>query len=102
MNEAHIIACETVTASGIVSPVPCLVYSICGIGLANADNIYGVHNGQSSSDKRKFRLTANKYSADFRLYACPIFFSKGLYIDFDTNGEEVTVQFLEVLLPKEG
>lgn len=96
MDESRLITLKTVTASGKVSERPCLIYCICGIGIAQTSNVYGIHDGQTSGDKRRFRLVAGSYSADFRLYASPLYFTKGIYIDFTTNGEEVTVQYLEL------
>jgi len=96
MDEPRLISNDRVTASGCVSKGPCLLYSICGIGLAQASNVYTVYDGQTTGDKVKFRLVAGSYAADFRLYACPMCFTKGLYIDFTTNGEEVSFQILEL------
>lgn len=84
------------TATGVVSNVPCLVYSICGIGLAQASNVYTIYDGQNAEGKVKLRLTAGAYSSDFRRFEEPLYFAKGLYIAFTTNGEEVTVQYFEV------
>lgn len=96
MEESRIINTRRVTVSGLVTEKPCLVYSICGIGLAQASNVYGVHDGYSTSGEIEFRLVAGSYSADYRLFASPWYFAHGLYVDFTTNGEEVAIQFLEV------
>ncbi|KKM97800.1 hypothetical protein LCGC14_1164330 [marine sediment metagenome] len=96
MEESRLITLKTVTGSGEVSETPCLIYSICGIGIADAANVYGIHNGHGTSDTRRFRLVAGSYDADFRLFSPPVFFSKGLYVDFNTGGSEVTVQFLKL------
>lgn len=82
--------------SGLISSQPCLVYSICGIGIAQASNVYTIHDGQNVDGDIVMRLVAGVYSADFRLFASPLFFAKGLYVDFTTNGEEVFVQYLQV------
>lgn len=96
MDESRIIALETVTTSGLISDSPCLIHSICGIGIADASNVYSIYDGQSAAGDAKFRLVCGSYDSDFRLYAAPLFFSKGLYVEFTTNGEEVTVQLLKV------
>ncbi|KKN12993.1 hypothetical protein LCGC14_1010760 [marine sediment metagenome] len=93
MEESKLITLKTVTASGQVCNTPCLIHSICGIGIAGTTNVYGIHNGHGTSDPRKFRLVAGSYSADNRSFSPPAFFSKGLYVDFTTGGDEVTVQF---------
>lgn len=96
MSEARFVNIECVTASRVVSNTPCLIYSICGIGITEDSNVYGIHDGQTTEGERRMRLVAGSYSADFRLFASPLYFAKGLYVDFTTNGEEVFVQFLEL------
>lgn len=96
MNESHIITLGRPTASGVVCETPCLIHSICGIGIAQASNVYSVYDGQNTEGKLRFRLVAGSYQADFRLFAAPLYFHKGLYIEFTTNGEEVFVQYLEL------
>jgi hypothetical protein len=85
-----------VMASGVVCKGPCLVYSICGIGLAQTDNTYTIYDGQGTDGKHKWTLVAAAYQADFRLFAAPVLMAKGLYVDFTTHGEEVDVQYLEI------
>lgn len=96
MDESRLIQLGRVTASGILSNKPCLIYSICGIGLAETDNTYSIYDGSSSEGKLKMRMVAGAYAADFRLYAVPLFFSQGIYIDFTTHGEEIFAQILEL------
>lgn len=96
MEESRLINTRRVIASGLVTEKPCLVYSVCGIGIAETSNVYSVHDGYSIAGEVEFRLVAGSYSADYRLFAQPWFFAHGLYIDFTTNGEEVAIQFLEV------
>lgn len=96
MDGVRLISMGRPTASGLVSRQPCLVYSICGIGIAEDSNVYAIHDGQSVDGDIVMRLVAGSYSADFRLFASPLFFSKGLYVEFTTNGEEVFIQFLQV------
>jgi len=96
MDEARLIALGRPTASGIVSSKPCFVYSICGIGLAEASNVYTIHDGHNAEGKVIMRLVAGSYASDFRLYASPLYFSKGIYVAFTTNGEEVSIQYLEL------
>lgn len=96
MDESRLISLGRVTASGRVSERPCFVYSICGIGLAQASNVYTIYDGHSTAGKAMFRLVAGQYAADFRLFASPLYFANGLYVDFTTNGEEACIQFLEL------
>lgn len=96
MDEARLIALDRVTATGRVSEKPCLVHSICGIGIADTSNVYTIYDGQSSAGKPMMRLVAGSYASDFRLFASPLYFSKGIYVDFTTNGSEVVIQFMEL------
>lgn len=96
MDEARLVNLGKVLASGLISEKPCLIYSICGIGLADASNVYSIYDGSSTAGKLKFRLVAGSYASDFRLYASPLYFAKGIYVGFTTNGEEVTVQYLQL------
>ena len=101
MNEPRVIEFARATASKCLCQTPCFVYSICGIGLANTDNTYTIYNGQNAEGKLKMILVAGAYQADFRLYAVPLYFSKGFYVEFTTSGEELTVQLLELAEPKD-
>jgi len=96
MYESQIIKVERVTASVCLCKTPVFVYSICAIGLAQTDNTYKIYDGQNSEGKHKFTMVAGAYQADFRLFAAPVLFAKGLYIDFTTHGEEVAVQYMEI------
>lgn len=96
MDESRLISLERATASRIVSEKPCLVHSICGIGIADASNVYTIYDGQSAAGKVIMTLVAGSYDADFRLYAAPLYFTKGIYVEFTTNGSEVVVQFMEL------
>lgn len=98
MDGVRLISMARPTASGVVSKQPCLIYSICGIGIAQDSNVYTIHDGQTVDGDVVMRLVAASYSADFRLFASPLFFAKGLYVDFTTNGEEVFIQYLQVAL----
>lgn len=96
MDESRLISLARPVASGMVSDKPCLIYSICGIGISDNTNVYTIYDGSSTEGKVMMRLVAGSYSADFRLFAAPLYFHKGLYVDFTTNGSEVFVQYIEL------
>lgn len=96
MDESRLIALARVTASGRVSEKPCLIYSLCGIGVADATNVYTIYDGHGTNGDVIMRLVAVAYSSDFRLFAAPLYFSKGIFIDFTTNGSEVMIQLMEL------
>lgn len=96
MDEARLISFERATASRIVSEKPCLVHSICGIGIAIEANVYTIYDGQGTGGDIIMRLVAGTYSSDFRLFAAPLYFSKGIYVEFTTGGSEVVIQFMQL------
>lgn len=96
MDESRLITLARPTASGRVSDKPCLIHSVCGIGIASTSNVYTIYDGSDNTGKVMMRLVAGSYSSDFRLFAAPLYFGRGIYIDFTTNGEEVVLQFMEL------
>jgi hypothetical protein len=96
MDEPRLIRTPRQTATGAISKKPGFLYSICGIGIAETSNVYTIYDGHSTAGEVKMRLVAGSYDSDFRLFACPMYFTQGLYVEFTTNGEEVTVQYLEL------
>ena len=98
MDEARLIRLDRVTGSGRVADTPCFIYSVCGIGIAQSSNVYAIYDGQSTGGDLRFRLVAGTYASDFRLFASPLYFAKGIYIDFVTNGEEVVIQYLQLAM----
>ncbi len=96
MDESRLISFDRVTETGRVSETPCLIHSICGIGIAQTSNVYTIYDGQSNAGKVMMRLVAAGYASDFRLFAAPLYFSKGIYVEFTTNGEEVVIQYMQL------
>lgn len=96
MDESRLIDLVRATETCVVSNGPCLVYSLCGIGIADSSNVYTIYDGQTTNGKLIMTLVAASYSSDFRLFASPLFFAKGLYVVFVTNGEEVSIQMMRL------
>ena len=96
MDEVQLVKTERIVASGIFTKSPCLIYCISGLGVTEATNVFTVYNGTNTSGENKFRLACIAYSSDFRLFASPLFFPKGLYVEFTTNGTEVFAQYMDV------
>lgn len=84
------------TASGIVFRRPCVIFSIGCIGTGAATNVFKLYNGFDTADRQVMTLGGIQYAPDFRNFSMPMFMSKGVYIDFTTNGTECIVQFAEV------
>ncbi len=96
MDEARLVKLEKISASGLFTDRPCLVYSLCGVGVADATNVFTVYDGHNTTGRDIMRLVSIAYSSDFRLFASPLFFAKGLYVEFTTNGAEFFAQFMEL------
>jgi len=82
-------------ASGQAFDRPCLIYSLCGLGLATTTNRIGLYDGFSTSDRQIMTLVGTQYLADFRSFPCPLYIKRGLYVDFATNADEFFVQLFE-------
>lgn len=87
---------KRLTTSGLVFRKPCVIFSICCIGTGASTNVFKLYNGFSTADRQVMTLGGIQYVPDFRNYSMPLFMSKGVYIDFTTNGTECLVQFAEV------
>ena len=87
---------ERLSASGQAVLKPCFVYSLCGLGIAQTTNQINIYDGFSTSDRHIMSLVGTKYYADFRVFPCPIFFTKGIYVSFATNASECFIQFDEI------
>ena len=83
------------TASGQAFDRPCLIYSLCGLGLATATNEIDLYDGFSTSDKQIMSLVGTQYLSDFRSFPCPLYLKRGLYVNFTTNSDEFFVQLFE-------
>jgi hypothetical protein len=87
---------ERVTASRVVSPTPCLLFSVAlasdGVGEADA----GIYNGQGLGDELLYDLFAVDEAMDSLIFPYPVYLSKGLYIAIGTNVASVTVQYRRV------
>lgn len=96
MDDVRSLRIERLTGSGSFTKRPCLVYSLCGIGVADSTNVYTIHDGFGTNDRVIMRLVSIAYTPDFRPFYIPLYFAKGLYVDFTTNGVEVFAQYLEI------
>ena len=82
--------------SGLVTGRACYVFALCGIGVTAATNVFGVYDGFSTSDRQIMILAGIGHTPDFRSFPTPLFFAKGVYIDFSTNGTSFFIQYAEV------
>ncbi len=96
MDEGRIVKFEKLTASGQFTDKPCLVYSLTGIGVADATNVFTVYDGYNNAGKNIMRLVTIAYTPDVRPFSPALYFAKGLYVEFTTNGAEFFAQFMEL------
>lgn len=96
MEEARLITLGRRTTSGQVTDRACLVYSICGIGTGAATNVFNVFDGFDTGGKQIMTLAGVQYQPDFRPFSPPLYFAKGVYVEFATNGTECFIQYLEI------
>ena len=82
-------------ASGVVYDKACLVFSLCGVGIANATNQITIYDGFGTNDKKIMTLVGAAYESDFRRFDSPLFFAKGIYADFTTNADEFFAQVFD-------
>lgn len=81
------------TASKLVCDKPCWLYSIIFTAGSSNQNIYIVRDGFSIADKAKINKDIYKYNTVPVVFQYPMRFNKGLYIEFNTNGYRVFVQY---------
>ena len=83
-------------ASGLLTDRACYIFAMCGIGIDAAANVFNVYDGFNTSDRQIMTLGGIQYQPDFRSFSTPLFFAKGVYIDFTTNGSSFFIQYAEV------
>lgn len=96
MDDIRLIKLGRRTTSGQVCDRPCFVYSFSGVGSATVNNLIEVYDGFGTDGKLIFTFVTIPYACDFRSFSVPIFFSKGIYVEFVEYGEEFFAQYLEV------
>ena len=96
MDEMLLTKIDRHVASGLITDRACLVFSACAIGTSAATNILNLFDGFSTSDRQVMTFAGIRYQPDFRNFNPPLFFGKGAYIEFATNGTEFFIQFAEI------
>ncbi|KKN36646.1 hypothetical protein LCGC14_0771690 [marine sediment metagenome] len=84
-----------IVASGLITDRSCYVFAVCGIGVSAATNRFNLYDGFSMGDRLIMTLGGIQYQSDFRSFPTPLFFAKGVYIAFITNGTSFFVQYAE-------
>lgn len=85
---------KRLTASGIICPKGCWVYSLIGNDYDSDNSLMNVHNSHDTTGEIKLDLAGSKYGSDIVIFNIPVYFSKGIYVKFDTNGYSCFAQFV--------
>lgn len=96
MEEMLLTKTDRHVASGLITDRACLVFSACAIGTSAATNIFNLFDGFSTGDKQIMTFAGIRYQSDFRNFNPPLYFAKGAYIEFATNGTEFFMQYAEI------
>jgi len=84
------------TASGIVSKAPCLIYSITGNNNGTSGGYIMIYDGENTSEPVITKLGHVKFDSRQLRFEPPLKTKRGLYIDFTSQTESVLVCFAEL------
>ena len=84
---------EYFTKSSVVSKTPCFVVSIFACSGETTSKYLKLYNGVNNSATLLMTLYASKFDNIIVILEEPLYFDKGLYIEFETNIEAATIQF---------
>jgi len=87
------ISAVRVAATGLVSSVPCRLYSLDMIGAQGQFANAIIYNGRNTNGERLIDLRSSAYEQDKRKYNPPINLTRGMYIVFDGNVTSVLVRY---------
>ena len=87
------IVTELVTADKLVTANPCRLYSFIAVGLADATNLYYLRDGDTVAADIKVTVATIAYTTVPAVFAEPVRFKHGLFVQFATNGAYVFVQY---------
>lgn len=85
---------KRITASGLICDRPCWVYSMIGNDYDSASSLMNVHNGRDTGGEIKLDLSGTTYGSDIVVFNIPVYFSKGVYVNFASNGYSCFAQFI--------
>lgn len=85
---------ERITASGLLCDRPCWLYSLIGNDYANTESLMNVYNGRDTGGIIVLDLSGSKYGSDIVIFNIPVYFPKGVYVNFTTNGYSCFAQFI--------
>ena len=80
-------------ASGQVNDLETILFSAHLVADSGGTATAIIYDGQSASDKPIVDLSAPLSSVDRRFFIPPLYFSRGLYVDFGSHVTSVLLQF---------
>jgi len=83
-----------ITSSGLICDRPCWVFSLIGNDYSNTYSLMNVHNGRSTAGTIILDLAGNSNGSDIVVFNQPVYFTKGVYVEFSSNGYSCFVQFV--------
>ncbi len=81
------------TGDGLVTPTPCNVHAILQTPTINVRGTIRVYDGSSASDPLIATLVSYVTQTSTYVFTPPLHCLRGLYIDFVTTNDEVTVLY---------
>jgi len=82
-----------VTASALISEVPCRLYSVVLTTLAAGANNVTLHDGHSTAGETKFYMSGTQYTTTPMVFKHPVRFNRGLYYNVVTGTVYATFQY---------
>ncbi|GAI35041.1 unnamed protein product [marine sediment metagenome] len=87
------IKCEYFSGSCVVSKKPCWIYSIIATEVTTAVKAVTLRNGRLVTSPIKLKGQSSAYDAFIAIFQVPIYFSNGLYLQFEVGLDSVTLQY---------
>lgn len=91
--EANKLISKLFSTEGLVIPKPCWLCSIIIFPAEVLSSLIRVYDGWNTTGKIILDLSGNQYKADIVILRHPIFFGKGVFVEFVSNGYCYFVQY---------
>lgn len=84
---------EYLTASGLVCAKPCWLFAVIAGSTQTTAKVLTIRDGSVVTDDIKMKLYCSVYNNPAVVFAMPVYFKKGLYLEFATNVDFAFVQY---------
>lgn len=95
IDKKDLVVCY-LTSSGIVSNIPCWLYSAVTFSEVFSRKLFIFYNSRDNSGEVLLNLVASQGYQDSMFLNYPIFFSRGLYISFGIHTIHIACEYLPV------